>query len=232
MNNFYKIIFSFFIITGTLQVNAQIRGLVYSDYYTSEDFNVLPQNWCVAQDQRGLMYFGNSNCVLEYDGVTWRKIFVTNHSNVRSLDVDQQNNIFVGAYNEFGLLTPDKKGKLHYKTLTHLIDPQYADFGDVWNTHCIGEEVFFLTEKTIFRYKNQQFSYWEKSAEHFYLSFKINQRLYIHENGKGLMVLENDSLILVEKGDFFADKRIHSIISLEPGRTGCIYITKPPLKLI
>jgi len=214
MNKFYKIIFSFFIIIGTLQVSAQIRGLVSSDYYTSEDFNVLPQNWCVTQDQRGLMYFGNSNCVLEYDGVTWRKIFVTNQSNVRSLDVDQQNNIFVGAYNELGLLTPDKKGKLHYKTLTHSIDSQYVDFGDVWNTHCIGEEVFFLTEKTIFRYKNQQFSYWEKSAERFYLSFKVNQRLYIHENGKGLMVFENDSLILVKKGDFFADKRIHSIISL------------------
>src|SRR6056297_1733184 len=214
MKKLNKFIFIFFLIIGDLQVQAQKRGLVLSDYYSSEDYNAGPQNWCITQDQRGIMYFGNSNCILEYDGVSWQSIYVDNQSNVRSLAVDKQNNIFVGAYNEIGILTPDNQGQLHYKSLTYLIDPKYSEFGDVWNTYCIDDEVFFLTEKFIFRLENQLISCWEKSKERFYLSFNVNNRLYINEVGKGLMVFEGNSLKLVQKGEFFADKRIHTMLPL------------------
>jgi PAS domain S-box-containing protein len=197
-----------------LPVQAQLKGLVFSDYYSPADYNAGPQNWCVVQDQRGVMYFGNSHCVLEYDGVSWRSIEVANQSSVRSMDIDRHNNIFVGAYDELGILTPDKQGRMQYQSLTHMIDPEYADFGDVWNTYCMNDEVFFLTEKFIFRYKDQQFKYWEKSEDRFYLSFKVNDQLYVHELGKGLLVFENNSLQRMEKGDFFADKRVHTIIPM------------------
>ena len=214
MKKLNKFIFIFFFIIGALQGKAQIKGLVLSDYYSSEDYNAGPQNWCITQDQRGIMYFGNSNCILEYDGVSWQKIYVENQSNVRSLAVDKQNNIFVGAYNEIGILTPDNQGHLQYKSLTHLINPEHSDFGDVWNTYCIDEEVFFLTEKFVFRLKNQQMDCWERSKERFYLSFNVNNQLYINEVGKGLMVFEGNSLKLVQKGEFFADKRIHTMLPL------------------
>ncbi|MGC9375999.1 MAG: hypothetical protein ACP5DQ_13305, partial [Bacteroidales bacterium] len=68
MKKLNKFIFIFFFIIGALQGKAQIKGLVLSDYYSSEDYNAGPQNWCITQDQRGIMYFGNSNCILEYDG--------------------------------------------------------------------------------------------------------------------------------------------------------------------
>ena len=212
MKRYYKVIVIFCIILGALPVKSQIKGLNPSTYYSSTDYNSTPQNWSVTQDHRGIMYFGNSSCILEYDGVSWRNIFVSNQSNVRSLDVDQHNNIFVGAYNEIGLLTPDNQGELYYKSLKQLIDEEYAEFGDVWNTYCIGDTVFFLTENVIFRYKNQQFDYFEKSAERFYLSFKVRNRLYVYEEGRGLLVLEDDSLQLLPKGEFFTNKRVHSIL--------------------
>ncbi len=216
MKRFNKNIFSLilFFFFSVFYTNAQNRGLVISDYYSPADYNASPQNWSVVQDDRGLMYFGNSDCILEYDGVSWRKIYVTNQSNVRSLAKDSNNNIYVGAFNELGILTPDKHGQLHYKSLTHLIDQKNLEFGDVWNTYCINDEVFFLTENYLFRLKNQEIDFWKKTGERFYLSFKVNNQLYVHEIGNGLLTFKDNSLKLIKEGSFFADKRIHSVTPL------------------
>jgi len=194
---------------------AQERGLLLSKHYSPEEYNAPLQNWSIVKDKRGVMYFGNSNCILEYDGTEWRKIYMPNMSTVRNIAIDEQNILYAGAFNELGYLIPDEKGDLQYKTLTNLIDSSYLSFGDVWDIHCIKDEVFFLTDNYLFRYKDQHFDYWEKSKERFYLSFKIDESLYVQEMGIGLMLLENNSLNIIKNGQFFADKRIHAIIKLE-----------------
>ncbi len=158
------------------------------------------------------MYFGNSNCILEYDGSEWRKIFMPNYSTVRNLAIDDKNILYAGAFNELGYLLPDEKGDLKYNSLIHLLDSSYLSFGDVWDIHCIEHDTYFLTDNYLFRYKNQQFDYWTKTKERFYLSFEIENELYVQEMGAGLKKLVKDSLILIENGDFFSDKRIHAII--------------------
>ncbi|MEZ4764646.1 MAG: hypothetical protein R3C26_16160 [Calditrichia bacterium] len=57
--------------------------------YTSKDYRAHEQNWCVQQAPNGMMYIGNSSCLLEFDGVNWRVIMVENKSTVRSLDIDE-----------------------------------------------------------------------------------------------------------------------------------------------
>ena len=208
-------LFYFLFIFLVLNSYGQERGLLLSDFYSPTDYNAGTQNWAIVQDNRGLMYFGNSTCILEYDGVSWRQIYVPNQSAVRSLAIDSNNNIYAGAYNELGILTPDIHGQLQYHSLTYLIDKNHSDFGDVWNIYCIKDEVFFLTEKYLFRLKNNKIDFWEKTAERFYLSFKANNKIYVLELGKGLMVFENNSLNLIEKGEFFSNKKIHTIIPFE-----------------
>lgn len=36
--------------------------------YSVSDYNVGIQNWAIAQDERGVMYFGNNSGLLEFDG--------------------------------------------------------------------------------------------------------------------------------------------------------------------
>jgi len=96
-----------------------------------------------------------------------------------------------------------------------LVDSNYSNFGDVWDIHCFDEDVFFLTDNYLFRYKNQKIDCWKKNKERYYLSYKVNKNLYVQEIGKGLLRFKNDSLVLIKKGEFFADKRIHSILPLD-----------------
>ena len=63
-----------------------------------------PENYCVVQDQRGVMYFGNSNGVLEYDGTNWNFIKTVPGTYVRSMAIDSTGTIYVGTYMDFGYL--------------------------------------------------------------------------------------------------------------------------------
>lgn len=61
--------------------------------YPPKEYGALPQNWAIMQDLRGVMYFGNWNGVLEYDGATWRLISTPNKSGVRSFAMDEHGRV-------------------------------------------------------------------------------------------------------------------------------------------
>ncbi|MBI9054575.1 MAG: PAS domain S-box protein [Bacteroidales bacterium] len=209
----YKIvIYLLLVANSTTYIQAQEKGLILTKYYSPRDYNSGNQNWTVTQDERGILYFGNAAGVLEYDGVSWRTIPVTNNSAVRCLTFDSNNILYAGAYNELGYLTPSKTGNLTYKSLIHLIDSSHKDFGDIWDIYNFTDTIFFLSDKYLFRYQNEKFDYWDCNSERYYLSHKINNSYFVQEMDKGLLKFENESLNLIEKGEFFKDKRIHSIL--------------------
>jgi len=78
------------------------------------------------------MYFGNSGSyMLDYDGVTWRKIFI-NSTVVRSLALDDSGKIWLGGNANFGYLEPDATGALQFVSILDKIPPEDRDFTDVW----------------------------------------------------------------------------------------------------
>jgi hypothetical protein len=46
-------------------------GLPFIRNYSPKEYGAQSQNWVIVQDSRGVMYFGNYLCVLEYDGVSF-----------------------------------------------------------------------------------------------------------------------------------------------------------------
>ncbi len=66
------------------QANAQENGKPFIHNYTVADYAASTQNWAIVQDKRGVMYIGNNDGILEYDGSEWRLIRVK-YKTVRSL---------------------------------------------------------------------------------------------------------------------------------------------------
>ena len=62
------------------QNTSRELGIPYMRNYTPKDYDAFAQNWAIVQDKRGVMYFGNGNGVLEYDGVSWRLIRLAQES--------------------------------------------------------------------------------------------------------------------------------------------------------
>ena len=48
-------------------------GAPFIQQYLPKDYESASQNWAIAQGKRGVMYFGGTEELLEFDGVNWRK---------------------------------------------------------------------------------------------------------------------------------------------------------------
>jgi hypothetical protein len=122
--------------------HAAEAGVPLLHNFSPLDYGAAPQNWAVTQDQRGVIYVGNSDDgVLEFDGTRWRRIPVPNQSTVRSLGVDARGRVYVGCVGEFGYLDADAQGRMHYVSLLDRIAPGYRNFADVWRVFVTSDGV-------------------------------------------------------------------------------------------
>lgn len=202
-----------FFLLCNLSLYGQINQYGYPivTNYAPDEYNAGEQNWSVVQDKRGIMYFGNTNGVLEYDGSQWRQIPVSNNSLVRSLAVDNDGTVFVGAVNEFGYLSPDKKGKLHYVSLSSTLDTALQHFNNVWKTHAIDGKVYFCPQSQIFEYDYNKITVHNIGQNDFY-SFYIDSTLYIGNYTEGLRKFEHDSIKNIENGEILLRKNIFALL--------------------
>lgn len=179
------------------------------------------QNWSVVQDKRGVMYFANGLGVLEFDGVNWNLIEVSNGSSVRSLAVNVKGQVFVGAYGDLGYLYPNSKGEMKYFSLLPSIDSAYRSFNEVWDTRVVGDTVFFLTDKCIYKYARGVFSYYPLASDTYYLAHTIDNRFVVQIYGKGLYWFEGNMLKLIPGSQVLASLKIHAILPLKGKQIIC-----------
>jgi len=195
----------------------QEAGLPYIRNFSPEDYSGGTQNFSIVQDERGLMYFGNTGGVLIYDGVSWRRISMLNRSAVRSLCV-VNNRIFVGAIGDLGELTADAAGRLRFISLRNEIPEPYRNFEDVYSTVSIEDTIYFSTKKSIFRRAGGGMQVWTStsSAQNVHVA---NGRLFVQRQGVGLMQMRGDALRLLPGGEALAGEIVRTIVPLDRGRT-------------
>ena len=99
--------------------------------FTADQYTASPQNWDIAQDPRGVMYFGNTDGVLEFDGISWRTIRLNNGSFARALAVEDGGTVYVGGVGTFGLLRADESGTMAYLPLIDKVPVADRQFSDV-----------------------------------------------------------------------------------------------------
>jgi len=170
--------------------------------FPKQEYNASTQNWAIAEDKRGIMYFGNNDGVLEFDGVHWKLLQMPNSSVVRSITTDKQGTIYVGAFNEFGYLKGSSKGKLIYVSLVDKIPVENRNFGDIWKIYETENGIIFQSFSEIFLYKKDQIHIIAQKRD-FHFSFYVNGELYITEKNKGLLKLKDEKLIPVDGGGVF-----------------------------
>ena len=183
-------------------------GIPFIRNYSRKDYNAGMQNWAATQDNRGVMYFGNNNGILEYDGQTWQIYGIPNHSIVRSLACDTNGTVYAGAFNEFGYLYPDNRGQLQYHSLSSRLPPSYRLFDDIWRIYPCEDGILFHSFFAIFYAKDTTVTV-IKFNDSFGYSGMWNNTLYINRPGRGIYAIDlhgKDSLIT--DGEFFADKTL------------------------
>ncbi|HVU36591.1 MAG TPA: ATP-binding protein [Opitutaceae bacterium] len=134
------------------------RGLPFVQTFRPRDYgNEHNQNWAAVQDRQGVLYVGNRDVVLSYDGFTWRSIPVGG-SFVRGLAIDSNDRIWVGAVNELGYLDDDGRGGRVFTSLRDQLPENERDFGDIFQTFALPHGVYFVTNDRILWWHDGRFT--------------------------------------------------------------------------
>ncbi len=184
--------------TGSARVASPANdgvGMPVLESHSHVEFNAFGQVWTILQDHRGLMYFGVSGGdVLEYDGVSWRKID-TSMEIARSLAIDDSGKIWVGGNGGFGYLEPDAAGTLHYVSLLDKVPENDRNFTDVWQTLVTPKGVFFRSFELLFRWDGERIHVWRPgSGSRFQALSAVRGHIYTAQNGIGLQEIAGDDL--------------------------------------
>lgn len=182
-------------------------GMPVVQFYSVKDYNGAPQVWAIAQDRRGLMYFGASGGgLMQYDGVTWRKIFLAT-SVIRSLALDDDGRMWLGANANVGYLAPDGNGQLQFVSLRDKISPQDRGFTDVWQTLTTSHGVFFRSYEELLRWDGTRMQVWKPQQPNlrYQALSEVRGHVYTAQQGIGLEEIIGDELRPVPGGDGYKD---------------------------
>ncbi|KPK84586.1 MAG: hypothetical protein AMS27_09455, partial [Bacteroides sp. SM23_62_1] len=220
-NNFKYSLFIFIILFMHMDMlkgrNLDETGLVSVYYFSPQKYYAHPQNWDITQDKRGIMYFGNNSGVLEYDGVEWRMIKVSDGSTVKSLACDDNGKVYVGAQNEFGFLQSDSTGQLTYISLSEQLNDSIEYFDFIWSTHVIQEGVVFQAQEYVFIWKDDSLHVIHSEAP-VHESFNVNGTIYLRLEGVGIVQLEKNRFVPVREGELFSNLFVYGMIPLSRSR--------------
>ncbi|MCG8605262.1 GAF domain-containing protein [bacterium] len=232
-----KFVHFLLLLLAPLSVNTQThqetgRPLITS--YRSSEVGVNAQSWAFVQDDRGVMYIGTSPGVMEFDGAYWRTIPVANKSFARSLAIDDNQRIYVGASADFGYLTPNSLGELVYVSLLPYVKETDRGFDYVWTTIVTPQGIYFQTHERIFRFssptggiptsvelaglagKNDpwQVKVWKPQGDFGY-AFWHDGTYFVQQIGVGLMKMVGDSLQFLPGGEQFANDRLQVMLPFD-----------------
>jgi serine phosphatase RsbU (regulator of sigma subunit) len=188
--------------------------------YSSKDYGKErnPENYCVVQDQRGVMYFGNSNGVLEYDGTSWNFITTVPGTYVRSMAIDSTGVIYVGTYMDFGYLKPNSKGELKYISLISKLPEEDQYFSTIWSIHANEENVYFQADEAVFEYNlasENLITVYPSEMSDFHLSFMADGELYIRARNIGIVKYVEGDLERLKGTEGFRDRGVFGLYHLE-----------------
>jgi signal transduction histidine kinase/CheY-like chemotaxis protein len=226
--------YSFLVLLSipSLSISQDIieTGRPFISNYAPKLYDANPQNWCIEQDHRGVMYFGNSDGILEYDGVNWRLIKTPRNNVVRSLDCDENGRIWVGGSGEIGYLEPDSIGKMSFHSLTPFVPENRRNFQDVWFTESIpGEGVYFGTFRSSFRWTGEFIEIEDLDSTKAWAQLYVNKKRYLYRLDTGVFLSNGRDVKFLEGTEIFGQTRLAFMDSYNPDeilmatRTGDFY---------
>lgn len=159
--------------------------------YQKEKYNAGTQNWDIKQDKYGLMYFANNEGLLSFDGTHWELNPLPNKTILRTLEIANNQQIFVGGQDELGYFQRNQNGKLSFSSFLPLIPASERNFGDVWDVFECRRLIFFRTSGYIFKFDGKKIEIFPAPNEWLY-SVSIGNEVFAQDKKLGLLKLNDN----------------------------------------
>lgn len=163
--------------------------------YTTDHYNAGNQNWVIAQGSNGVIYFGNDNGMLSYDGVNWELHSLPNNLSVKSIYIDSNNNyerIYVGSFEEFGYFESNETNQLIYHSLSHNIEDHQFHNDEIWSIYPFDGKLYFQTFSTIFIYDGNKVQTLNPYPAVLYF-FPVGEKMFAQLIGGGFSLFDGEN---------------------------------------
>lgn len=198
-------------------------GRPYFRNFSSSEYDAHVWNSSAIQDERGVLYVGNNDGLLEYDGVSWRLIVLPGRSHVGSLGRDADGRIWVGGFGDLGFVAPDNRGRTTFVSILHNVPPDERGFTAVRRAIPTEQGVYFAVRNTVFRYRpdpsgpaNGQIDIVREGSEGIDI-FEVDGEILIWQAGSGLSRVRGGEVEAIPGGSWFADRRVRFVLSRDDG---------------
>jgi DNA-binding CsgD family transcriptional regulator len=213
-NNLFKYLTIYLIFllipTGIFANDIQSIGVPYVQNYPKSSYLSGNQNWSIAKDKNGIMYFGNAEGLLTFDGKYWQQYKMPNRQIVRAVAAAADGLIYTGSFGELGYWSYQKK-HLTYTSLTKLIPKPHQITNEIWKIYIDGKRVIFQSFSTIYIYENKRITV-VKPPSSFLFLHQVGKRLFAEVLGKGLFELQGNALKLLAGSELLGSTGILSIL--------------------
>ncbi|HZL10691.1 MAG TPA: triple tyrosine motif-containing protein [Prolixibacteraceae bacterium] len=208
----------FIILTFLLSGLCSYAGSeLYIKNYTKQEYQAASQNWSVAQDDNGYLYFANNVGLLEFDGITWTLYPAPDGAIVRTVAVDKHNRIFTAGYRELGFWERNTLGRLEYHSLKKEVEENFTANEEFWNVISAGNYIYFQSFSKIYIYDFQKFEI--VNPENFITSISDGgDRIFVNIMHKGIYQITGTKYSPYLVSDSLNQTEIRFILSLNESK--------------
>lgn len=195
---------------------VQKIGVPYVQNYPKSTYLAGNQNWSVTRDKRGVMYFGNADGLLSFDGKYWQTYTMPHHVIVRSVAAADDGKIYVGGFGEIGYWSYNPKGHFVYTSLSASMPAKDRIADEPWKIYFDGSRVIFQSFSSIFIYEKGRFHTIHTHRSFLFL-FKVEDRFFVEILGDGLYELKGKKLARIPGSEILGTSGVLSILPHKNG---------------
>jgi len=209
-----------FLLTGISSVTGNIPvkfGQPRVINFPRSTYHADNQNWCIDQDDKGILYFANNDGLLTFDGLSWKTYPLPDKMILRALDVQPSGRIYTGSYEEFGFWERDKRGELQYNSLIPLLKDFTFQNEEIWKIITWKGITYFQSFSVIFAYNGKTVKVIQPPGliSCFALS---HDQLFLRIEGQGLFRLQDYHIVAADNARFFREKMIRVMLPYVEGK--------------
>ncbi len=188
--HYWIILLCFFCSNSLYSQNSEILPDLHLNprltNFSGFDFKANEQFYAMVEDQEGILYFGNNDGVLIYDGERWNKVVLPNNSAATSLVRSKDGRIYAGGYNELGQIKKDSLGSYMFLSLKDKFKLNEGNFEYLWQAHSFGDQLIFRSFSELLFVSDRGVTF-VKPKNFFSYSGVINGEFYAMDYDIGLM---------------------------------------------
>ena len=191
----------------------------YLKNYFPNEYKAASQNWSIDQGDNQVMYIGNDQGLLRFDGGNWNFFSLNEGKSIRSVYC-HKNRIYTGAYGEFGFWEEAGGNELKYTSLTHLVRDSSFFREEVWHITSVQDKIYFQSFGRLFVYDGLQIVKIEIPGTIMFIT-EVQGALYLPAINKGLFISNQKDWLLVEGTERLANLTITGLLPLDDGILAC-----------